>query len=101
MNRRSAARCVTALFAACLAQPVAPQGQERYKARRSTVPMDGGMRESAAGNGANTAVLSGTKLTINGTFDGLRSPATAARLHSGPTKGVRGAAVGELTISKA
>jgi hypothetical protein len=46
-------------------------------------------------------VLTGTKLTITGTFDGLRSPATAARVHSGAAKGVRGASVAELTVTKA
>jgi hypothetical protein len=46
-------------------------------------------------------VLAGTKLTINGTFDGLRSPATAARVHSGLAMGVRGAAISDLTVAKA
>jgi hypothetical protein len=77
------------------------QGQERYKVRLSTVPMDGGMREAVAGSGTATAVLAGTKLTITGTFQGLRSPATAARVHGGPTRGVRGPALGDLTVSKA
>jgi hypothetical protein len=83
------------------AQPGAAQNQERYKARLTTVPMDGGMRDTVAGSGSATAVLTGTKLTVNGTFDGLRSPATVARLHSGPAMGVRGASFAELTVSKA
>ena len=77
------------------------QNQERYKIRLSTVPMDGGMRETVAGAGTGSAVLAGNKLTVSGTFDGMRSPATVARLHSGLAKGVRGAPVGELTVSKA
>ncbi len=59
------------------------------------------MRDAVAGSGSASALLAGTKLTINGTFAGLRSPATAARLHSGLAMGVRGAPVGELTVSKA
>ena len=63
--------------------------------------MDGGMRNTVAGSGTGAATLSGTKLSVSGTFDGLKSPATVARLHSGAARGVRGDAVGELTISKA
>ena len=83
------------------AQSSAAQGQERYKIRLSTVPMDGGMRATVAGAGSASAVLTGSKLTINGTFERFLSPATSARLHSGLARGVRGPAVGDLTVSKA
>jgi hypothetical protein len=83
------------------AQTGTAQNQEKYRVRLATVPMDGGMREAVAGSGAASAVLAGTKLTISGTFVGLRSPATAARLHLGLAMGVRGAPVAELTVSKA
>lgn len=99
--RTAATVVVIALACVWLARPAAAQNQERYKVRLSTVPMDGGMRESVAGLGSASAVLAGTRITITGTFDGLRTPATAARLHSGPEKGVRGAALGDLTVSKA
>ena len=101
MNSRSVVVFVIAVVCVSLAQRGLAQNQERYKARLATVPMDGGMRETVAGTGVATAVLAGTKLTINGTFDGLKSPATAARVHGGLTKGVRGAALGDLTVSKA
>ncbi len=68
--------------------------------RLSTIPMDGGMRETVAGSGSASATLAGSKLTINGTFEGLRSPATVARLHGGLAMGVRGASFAELTVSK-
>jgi hypothetical protein len=84
-----------------LSQPGAAQNQEKYKVRLATVPMDGGMRDAVAGSGSASGMLAGTRLTINGTFAGLRSPATAARLHSGLAMGVRGAPVGELTVSRA
>jgi hypothetical protein len=84
-----------------LSQTGAAQNQEKYKVRLATVPMDGGMRDAVAGSGSASGMLAGTRLTINGTFAGLRSPATAARLHSGLAMGVRGAPVGELTVSKA
>jgi len=81
--------------------PGESQSPERYRVRLTTVPMDGGMRNTVAGSGSASATLTGTKLSISGTFDGLKSPATLARLHSGVARGVRGDAVGELTISKA
>jgi hypothetical protein len=91
---------VLAAFA-WLSQSGEAQNQEKYKVRLATVPMDGGMRDAVAGSGSASALLAGTKLTISGTFGGLRSPATAARLHSGLAMGVRGAPVGELTVSRA
>jgi len=100
MNRKSVAVLVLALVGLWFAQPAA-QNQERYKARLATVPMDGGMRETVAGSGSASALLAGTKLTISGTFQGLRSPATAARVHHGLAMGVRGAPLADLTVSKA
>jgi hypothetical protein len=83
------------------ALPGAAQSDERYKVHLATVPMDGGMRGTVAGTGAATAVLSGTKLTVTGTFDRLLSPATTARVHRGAAMGVRGLPFGDLTVSKA
>src|SRR4030095_16319767 len=100
MKTQSVAGVVIALVCLWFAQPAA-QNQERYKVRLSTIPMDGGMRETVAGGGAASAVLAGTKLTITGTFQGLRTPPTSARLHNGLTRGVRGAPLGDLTVSKA
>ena len=81
-RRRSVGVVLVAVALVWFAQAGAAQNsQEKYKVRLSTVPMDGGMREVVAGSGTAAAVLAGTKLTITGTFDGLRSPATAARLH--------------------
>jgi len=84
-----------------LAVPSAAQTQEKYKVRLATVPMDGGMRNTVAGTGTATAVLAGAKLTVNGTFDGLLSPATTAAVHRGPAMGVRGSSFATLTVSKA
>jgi CHRD domain len=91
---------LTAVICLCTA-PLHAQNQEKFKARLSTIAMDGGMRETVAGTGTASAVLAGTKLTINGTFEGLRSPATVGRLHGGLAMGVRGAPVGDLTVAKA
>jgi len=101
MKRGFLAVLVVAAACAWLAPQGAAQNQERYKVRLSTVPMDGGMRDTVAGAGSASAVLAGAKLTITGTFSGMRTAATTARLHNGLTRGVRGAAVGDLTVSKA
>jgi hypothetical protein len=45
--------------------------------------------------------LAGRKLTIAGTFEGLAAPATVARLHQGITKGARGSAITDLTVTQA
>jgi CHRD domain-containing protein len=64
------------------------------------VPMDGGMRNTVAGFGSGSATLTGAKLSVTGTFDGLKSPATAAQVHSGVARGVRGNAIGSLDVTK-
>jgi hypothetical protein len=77
------------------------QAPERYKLRLTTVPMDGGMRNTVAGFGSASATLAGNKLSISGTFDGLKSPATSATLHAGMAKGVRGNSIGNFTSTNA
>src|SRR5947207_15983728 len=88
--------CAGLLFAS----PGATQNPERYKVRLTTVPMDGGMRNTVAGFGSASVTLAGAKLSITGTFDGLKSPATSAQLHSGVARGVRGNSIGNLDITK-
>jgi hypothetical protein len=55
---------------------------------------------AVTGKGSATAVLTGTTLTISGTFEGMQSPATIAQIHVG-AKGVRGPAEFDLTVTKA
>ena len=75
--------------------------QDATKARLSPVPADQKTRADLAGSGSVTATLSGTKLTVNGTFEGLKSPATMAELRSAAAAGVRGPVVAQLTVTKA
>ena len=93
------------LITACLglllvASSGGSQTPERYKVRLATVPMDGGMRATIAGAGSASATLAGTKLSITGTFDGLKSPATTAKLNSGVARGVRGNPVADLIVTR-
>jgi hypothetical protein len=73
---------------------------ETYKARLSVVPLDVAMQANIAGHGELTATLDGDKLTLNGMFEGLRSPATDAHIHRGP-KGIPGPAILDVTVGKA
>jgi len=80
-------------------QAALAQSSETFKARLSTVPIDVTMMSTIAGSGSLTAVLAGRKLTVTGSFQGLRSPATDAHIHRGP-KGIRGPAILDLSVSK-
>jgi hypothetical protein len=76
------------------------QKSEIYKARLSTVPVDATMLPRVAGSGSLIAVVAGNKLTFNGTFQGLRSPATHASIHVGP-KGIPGPPILDLIVTNA
>jgi hypothetical protein len=78
------------------------QSAEKYKARLSVVPIASvNSRNTVDGIGSAAVTLTGSSLTVNGTFEGLKSPATAARLHRGVMTGVRGPALMDLTITPA
>jgi hypothetical protein len=77
------------------------QNQETFKIRIAPVARDVAMQKTIAGSGSATATLSGNKLTITGSFEGLPSAATAAKLHRGLTTGVRGSPFLDLTVTKA
>jgi len=96
MTRRFllAAACLVAAFGAT---PGAQKAQ--YRARLSPVPLDVAMQATIAGSGAATATLNGTTLSVTGTFAGLRTAATVARLHRSPRTAMRGPAIGDLKIT--
>ena len=79
----------------------AAQSEEKFKIRITPVPLDGSMRAAVAGFGSATATLSGNKLNISGTFDGMPSAATTAKIHRGLATGVRGSPFLDLTVTKA
>jgi hypothetical protein len=79
----------------------AAQTEEKFKIRITPVPLDGAMRGTVAGSGSGSATLTGSKLAINATFDGMPSPATGARLHKAVATGVRGSSFQDLTVTKA
>jgi hypothetical protein len=88
------------VLAAVLAMSSMVQAQApQYRARLSVVPIDLAMQATIAGSGAVTATLKGTTLTLTGTFSGLRTAATVARVHRSPRTGMRGVAIGDLTAT--
>jgi len=92
-------RVVLCVAAVAVGSAAGAQSAKSFKARLAPVPIDITMQATIAGSGSASAVLSGTKLTITGTFDGLRSPATIAQVHKSPMRGMRGPVVFDLTAS--
>lgn len=71
---------------------------ESFKARLSPIPINVSMMSTIAGDGALTATLSGKQLTIQGTFEGLRSAATTVQIHRG-AKGIPGPVIADLSAN--
>jgi CHRD domain-containing protein len=101
----------SAIMAATMILALAPlvyaQGAARteskpqtFKTRLSPVPVDVTTQAGTTGVGAATAVLTGTKLTVSGTFSGLQTPATIAQIHIGP-RAIPGPVALDLTVTKA
>lgn len=104
MNRRALLAILWLVAAVSTDVPAVAQkgsGPQTFHARLSTVPIDLAMASTIAGSGSTTATLKGRTLTITGTFSGLRTPATVARLHRSPNRGMRGAAIADLVATTA
>lgn len=95
MTRSRGLALALALAASSFVHAQAPQ----YRARLSVVPIDVSMQSTIAGSGAVTATLKGSTLTINGTFTGLKTAATVARVHRSPRTAMRGVPIGDLTVT--
>jgi hypothetical protein len=93
-------RHLKGLLLVCIPVVLVAQPQKTVKARLSPVPIDVAMQATVAGSGTVTATLAGTKLSISGVFEALKSPATIAQVHKSPARGVRGPVVFDLTVTK-
>lgn len=98
---RTIVRLLGAVVLIGVVAPLAAQGKDTFTARLGWVPISGADRANVTGRGTASATLNGTTLAITGSFEGLAAPATVARLHEGAATGARGAAIADLTISKA
>jgi hypothetical protein len=92
-SRTLAAVAITSILAA------RAYTQDTYKARLSLVPIESASRSAITGMGSATAVLTERRLSLQGTFEGLQSPATIAQIRLGP-RGVRGPVMFDLTVTK-
>ena len=99
-KRQLLAAVMAAVSGLWMGQAVLAQSGETYKVWLTPVPLDSGMVSTVAGKGVLRGVLAGKKLTISGTFAGLKSPATEAHIHHGP-KAVRGPVILDLPVPKA
>ena len=63
------------------------------------MPVESANASKITGSGSVTATLDGSRLTITGTFQGMKSAATVAQLHMG-ARGVRGPVEFDLQIDK-
>lgn len=95
------AMLLTISLVALTAQTPKTPTKDTFKARLSAVPADARTRANLTGSGTATAMLEGTKLTVSGSFEGFKTAATTAELHSAVIAGVRGPAIGDLNITKA
>lgn len=99
MTRYIAAGACALVLLTGIAAPVrgqAAQAARTFRVRLSPMPVDGPqMMATIAGSGAVTATLTGNRLTLTGSFEGLKSPATQLKIHRG-IRGVRGPAVADL-----
>jgi hypothetical protein len=86
------------VFVLAAATVLSAQTAKSYVARLSPVPITADQQATVSGSGTATATLTGRRLTIDGKFSGLRTPATVARLHLAP-RASRGEAFADLKVS--
>ena len=96
MRRRLAGLLLAGLIG--LAPAVQAQGARTFKTRLSPVPV-AAYNVNVVGAGTVTATLTGNKLAVSGTYEGLASPATQAKIFKSPKPGVRGEAILNLKVS--
>ena len=97
--RAGSAAIVAMVLTALWGSSPTGQSAKKFAARLSTVPITVAMQDAVSGRGTAAAMLAGNRLAIDGTFEGLRSPATIARLHAAP-RAMRGPSIADLTVSK-
>ncbi len=85
---------------ALLPPSTSAQAARTFAGRLAPMPLDLAMAATMAGQGSATATLTASTLAVNGTFEGLKSPATVARLHKSAKPGMRGEPVLDLQVTK-
>ena len=102
MTRRIAMAALVGAIGVSQPLPTQAEGSKTFQIRLSVMPVDDSARfvgqSTITGSGSATATLTGRALTITGTFKGMQSPVTVARLRSGPKWGMRGPAIADLQV---
>ena len=78
----------------------ADTNRTEFRARLTPVPVETSTAARITGSGLVTATLAGTRLSVTGTFAGMKSAATIAQVHQG-AKGIRGPVEFDLVVEKA
>jgi hypothetical protein len=71
-----------------------------FRARLTPVPVETTTAARITGSGIVTATITGARLSITGTFSGMKSAATIAQVHLG-ARGVRGPVEFDLMVESA
>lgn len=90
--------CVLAASLLAVAADVGAQGAKTYKTRLSPMPV-AAFNANIVGSGTVTATLTGTRLAIAGSFEGLAGNATGAKIYKSAKPGMRGDAMLDLTVT--
>lgn len=94
----SSLRVVGLLVLTCLtAVATTAQTPDTFQARLSPLPVTGATVNTITGGGSVKATLRGTRLSVDGSFNGLAGPATTANLRRAP-RAMPGPIVYELTV---
>ena len=96
-------RALAIVVALACSAPLAaaqPSGYTSYRARLTPVPVETSTAASITGSGVVMATLTGTRLSVSGTFSGMKSAATIAQVHFG-AKGIRGPVEFDLMVEQA
>jgi alcohol dehydrogenase (cytochrome c) len=101
-SRRAALPLVLVALVLTAALPLRAQtpAPAEYGARLSPLPVTAATVRSITGAGEVRATLTDNRLTIEGTYRGLSSPAAVAAVHSAP-KAIPGPAIHTLEVSQA
>jgi hypothetical protein len=112
-SKKTITACLTALMIGAslfVALPVGAQGVEKYHARLAPAPPLGLRGERGGefptpashviGAGSASATLTGSKLTVTGTFQGMATPATEAKVGLGLAPGARLDLILDLKLTK-
>ena len=97
---KSQIKVLTLLACSLITLTVSLAQTGNVRARLSEVPVTPQTYQTITGVGEVFATLSGSTLSLNGTFQGMSSAATIAHIHNAP-KAMNGPPIGALEVTSA